>query len=580
MTKSRIFRAVSFLALASTLALTSAVAFAQDARPKQPNWGSLDNNKPERTKFAWADETPELRRERLGTQEDPGADPDPSGRWIRFGREYTIEKFSKQFAAFDAREGWVRPRADVNMAFEIYQETVDYVWVWAPVPQPRMSKLDTAPERSFQSPERAKEYQEWVSYARPDFEPLAVDKADVTLVFEESSKGLPDKGSWRNSLDVADINEDGFVDIIAPPERGVVVSAASIFLGDGAGTWRYWEEQEIPAVPAYGSVVAADLNKDGNLDLVYGAHLNGVIAQLGNGKGKFIDSSKGLPTAFPTRRAIVTDVDNDGDLDIVSLTEGPSPAGDMNPTTRLRAFLNDGKAQEWKEVLIAEPLREVGGDHLAAMNFNGDKFPDYVGSSIYLSGTDLFYLSGKEPKTWTAHGRGFLPFFSIYAALTTGRFSGTKTDDAILSYVRYWPESRVDTGINPNPKVRTISGIERVWWDGKEMKRAPITRWEGRKSAWGLAGGDFNRDGKRDLIYTTAAPREFVVLLGDGKGGFRQAQLQGLVALPNVNYDLKVADVNGDKIDDILVMYEAGEERNGGIQVFLGRGIAKGAAKK
>lgn len=580
MTRSRIFRAAGSVALACTLLLSSAAAFAQDTRARKPHWGSLDENKPERTKFAWADETPELRRERLGTQEDPGPDPDPSVRWIRFGREYTIEKFAKKFAAFDAREGWVRPRADVNMAFEIYQEDAENVWIWAPVRQPREPKrLPTDPQRSFKDPGNEKEFQTWVSHARPEFDPLPLANTDVTLLFQESSKGLPAQGSWRNSPDVADMNEDGHPDIIAPPERGAVVSRASIFLGDGKGNWRYWEESNIPDIAAYGSVVTADLNRDGNLDLVYGAHLNGVIVQLGDGKGNFVDSSKGLPADFPTRRAIVADVDGDKDLDIITLTEGPKPAtGDTK--VRLRAYLNDGKATSWKEIFVSELHREVGGDFLAAANFNGDKYPDFAGSSIYLNGPDLFYLSG-GPARWSARGRGIVPFFSLYGALTTGKFSGRKTDDAILSFVRYWPESRVDTSVNPHPRVRTIAGLERVWFEGKEMKRESITRWESSKSAWGLASGDFNNDGKRDLVYTTYKPREFVILLGDGKGRFTRAKVEGLVARPQVNYDLKVADVNRDGSDDILVMYEADEgSANGAVRLFLGRGIgAKGAAK-
>ncbi|MHB0969388.1 MAG: FG-GAP repeat domain-containing protein [Thermoanaerobaculia bacterium] len=580
MTRSRIVRAAGFLALVFTLALTSAVASAQDTREKKPHWGSLDANKPERTTFAWAGETPEQRRERLGTQEDPGPDPDPTVKWIRFGREFTIEKFAKKFAAFDAREGWVRPRADVNMAFEIYQEDAESVWIWAPVRQQREPKrLPTDPQRAFKDPEREKEYQTWVAHARPEFDELPLATSDVTLTFEESSKGLPSKGSWRNALDVADINEDGHPDIIAPPERGAIVSRASVFLGDGKGNWRYWEESNIPNIAAYGSVVTADLNRDGNLDLVYGAHLNGVVVQLGDGKGNFVDSSKGLPVDFPTRRAIVADVDGDKDLDIVALTEGPKPSeGDTK--VRLRAYLNDGKAKSWKEVFVSELHREVGGDYLAAANFNGDKFPDFVGSSIYINGPDLFYVS-EGPAKWAAKGRGVVPFFSIYGPVTTGKFSGKKTDEAILSFVRYWPASLVDVAINPHPRIQEMVGLERVWFDGKEMKRESIARWAGMKYPWGLASGDFNSDGKRDLVYTTAIPREFVILLGDGKGHFKRAKLEGLVPRAQMNYDLKVADVNRDKIDDILVMYESDEgASNGSVQVYLGRGTgAKGAGK-
>ena len=46
---------------------------------------------------------------------------------------------------------------------------------------------------------------------------------------------------------------------------------------------------------------------------------------------------------------------------------------------------------------------------------------------------------------------------------------------------------------------------------------------------------------------------------------------------PNTNYDITIADVNGDGKPDVIVMYESSgttllSAQNGSIQVFLNRG--------
>ncbi len=102
---------------------------------------------------------------------------------------------------------------------------------------------------------------------------------------------------------------------------------------------------------------------------------------------------------------------------------------------------------------------------------------------------------------------------------------------------------------------------------------------------WGLATGDFDGDGNLDLIFTRYDPREFVILLGDGKGGFTRANIEGLQAEPNTNYDLRVADVNGDGKPDVIIMYESGAttrlaHQDGSIHVFLNRGTVTSGAPK
>jgi hypothetical protein len=522
-----------------------------------------------------AEETQEQRLERMGVQEDPGLNPDPEREWFRFGRRYKILRFEKRFAAYDQPKGYVRPMANVGIPAEIYREDDTYVWVWLPM----YDEAPTAEEirrRGFF--EYKPEQLEYLNKVAVEFVPIKPLTSEVKIVFEESSQGLPQRGSWRNSLDVADFNNDGFLDIVTPPERGAPAGVPAIFLGNGKGQWQFWESAIFSDAIDYGSVTAADLNKDGKIDIVAGVHLLGVRAFLGDGKGNFTSASKGLEADFPTRRVTVADVDRDGDLDIVALFEGPTP-GPMQESSldkrKLKVFLNDGRARMWTALEVDDANRMVAGDWLAVANLNGDRLPDFVGSSIYFHGADLFWLSDST-RRWKPFGRDFLPFWSYYFALTSGKFTGRKTDDAVLSFYRIWPAD-VDPEFAPTPPAGTIVGLELVSDLGGKPVRKVIAAWDSQWALRALASGDFDGDGRLDLIYTRQDTQELKVLLGDGKGNFREAQVEGGQIPGNSIYDLKVADVNKDGRPDLLFMYETSERsmvRDGAIRVLLNRTAA------
>lgn len=570
---------VALSALAGTAQTPPAPELAPTLQPAADEADTMEGGVPSYVK----PETPEQRQERLSTQEDPGLNPSPEKIWIRFGRRYTIRKYAREFARYlPDQPTVVRPMGMVNFVFEIYQQNETDVWVW-------VEELDTAsmPTRA----ERAKAEntktlpQETVDYLnsiREEFTPLDPAPSPVRIRFQESSDGLPDNGSWRNGPAVADMNGDGLADLVLPPQRAGN-GVPNIFLGDGKGGWKRWT-LTWPSRINYGSVVAADFNKDKKMDLAFGIHLTGVAIFLGDGKGGFEEVF--TDTAFPSRRLITSDIDNDGAMDIVVISEGPSgrtsdPRG--KSYTPLRGYLNRGKGRKWEGINIAHPKDNMSGDWLAAGNFNGDKYPDFVASTIYFNGTSIIQLSQGEPKKydffWDGVGQ-VIPFRSYYYAVTAGRFSSKDRDDAIVTHYRVWP-GKTDPDQLREPPLRNVVGIDRISFsaNGKEAKRTPIMRWEPGRAVPGIAHGDFDRDGKEDIIFTRHDPREAVILLGDGKGGFARAGLEGITLRPQANYDVTVADVNGDSRPDVVLMYEAESAtslsvKNGSVHVFLNQGVA------
>jgi len=113
---------------------------------------------------------------------------------------------------------------------------------------------------------------------------------------------------FAGGITTGDFNRDGNLDLIVTnPQDQVVV----LLVGHGDGTFE--NTASYHSVVSYGSVVSADFNGDGRLDLAM-LFFDGVSVWLGNGDGTFEPAATyltGLPGSL-----VAADVNGDGSLDV------------------------------------------------------------------------------------------------------------------------------------------------------------------------------------------------------------------------------------------------------------------------
>ncbi|GAB4162678.1 MAG: hypothetical protein Fur0021_37150 [Candidatus Promineifilaceae bacterium] len=365
-----------------------------------------------------------------------------------------------------------------------------------------------------------------------------------TVSYVESSAGLnvPQLESGRTELELGDVNADGHLDIVSIGDHGSPFinsgqHGVMVWFGDGQGSWSVFQNGDF----GYGGVALGDVNNDGHMDVGYGMHHNYadtdfgdqlIEVALGDGTGQnWTPWDDGLATNGETYGMFGTDfadVDNDGDLDLASISFGCC-AG-------LHVYLNQGNGA-W-----AQSFGFVGGNanmDLVFGDVNGDGLADLAAGSqngtVYLGdGAGGFALADGNLPPGGALGR---------YGLDLGDVNGDGRDD--LSF------------------CNSSGGIE-VW------RWAAAGVWQELSgnlpaAAWCEATQlqDMNGDGMGDVI--AAGASHVVVWLGDNSGGWTPAASfttpqPGYIEAFRVGGD---ADHNG--LPDIALVSEEGNwpnERN------------------
>ena len=394
---------------------------------------------------------------------------------------------------------------------------------------------------------------------------VAADSGSITVLFGNGdgtfhagpviTAGL---GQGPVSVIAADFNGDNKLDLASANEDGTV----SILLGNGDGTFK--APQNVKAASDCVYLAAADLNKDGKLDLVV-TNLNpGLVAVLkGNGDGTFGAPAVYNATFGPTG-VIITDFNHDGKMDIVIGAGSPDIIAPDFGSGDVEVLLGNGDGTFQGGALIPAAVRPTS---IVAGDLNNDGKPDLV---VANQGSDsLTILLGQGGGAFTAA-----------APFTLTSQGGNSVGPSSVALADLNGDNKIDLAFADS----AAGNVAIALGSGNGSFGAPTYVTTGNGSV-AVAAGDLNGDGKPDLVvanqgnltssFNGTDTGSVSVLLNDGGGAFRPATNITTGVQPGL---VVLQDVNGDgKLDAVvlnlgLTQGYSQPPNAGGVTVLIGNG--------
>jgi hypothetical protein len=303
-----------------------------------------------------------------------------------------------------------------------------------------------------------------------------------------------------HTIATADINDDGWRDVLVSTPSGRANDGFNVMLSDGVGGFLPVVRYE--AAKQTFDLATWDVDEDGNLDVTTVANDSSVVTvHLNQGDGTF-PILRRYDLGFITRDMVEGDFDRDGDVDLV--------AGGDDDVWLLH---NNGDATFPPALHMDTPF--APGDILLA-DMNNDGWLDLVLRAYDFAVALNDMKGGFEPVVVTPVGSSQSGEIGVFDLDNDGDLDVVCTDPGPASRVYLFRN-------NGNGTSYTFMNI--------------IADFDGLP--FGVGGGDLDHDGNVDLLFDNALG----ITVYPGNGDFT---VGGPIPTPDYGYPFVLQDINGD----------------------------------
>lgn len=337
---------------------------------------------------------------------------------------------------------------------------------------------------------------------------------------------------WPGTIEVADLDGDGSNEVIVAKPCNQPCSSILIY-SRGSNGYLYVSKR-LPTYDNPFAVLVTDIDQDGQKDLLVGHHgWHAVGRYMGSAQGLFMtELLSSVETQGGSNRYATGDLNHDGYTDLV---------------------------------VVGFSVQVLYGGRQAVNDFNGDLVSDVLWR--HSTGKNAVWLSADIATAQTIQTVD--PAWSIQAV---GDFDGNGIDDAFWRNRTTGANQLWESGFIPEP----ITGVTDQGWqvvgagdfngDGqsdllwRNMRTGANTIWKSGNSAtlqlttavtdllWKVVGvGDFNGDGRSDVLWRHAASGKNAIWRS-GQSAIQQT----MTGVTNLAWKVVgVGDFNGDGKDDV-----------------------------
>jgi len=313
---------------------------------------------------------------------------------------------------------------------------------------------------------------------------------------------------YAHDLAAGDMNSDGRIDIVSCDKKKVTIWEQA-----SNDSW----QEHVLASRAGEGIALADIDKDGDLDVVYGGSW---LENPGSLNTTRWTSRSIAPKWSPDTRVFVADMNRDGRPDVVlTASEGKGPLSWFESPENVRTGT-------WVEHPVEKNNLE-GAHSLQVADFDGDGEPDILTAEMHTSGEKrvLVYLNRKgtfEPMILSRSGSH---------NMRAGDIDGDGDIDIV--------------GKNYGGPGRVVEMWENRLGDANTWKYIPIDgkRPKSEKGKMGLCFTDADRDGFTDVVAGSFLYRN--------PGGDLKGTWQRILVADGVDLFFAI-DADGDRFPDLI----------------------------